>query len=777
MQEFNQATAFINALGGGVFDFRAIHDQRKDIPAIPFRGTLDECWGSIVHYNNQGYGCFATINNLDGNGRELQNFQSVRAQFVDLDNLSAMQNVQRANEFYPAPAFMVQSSPNKAHVYWPVQPYSDAQKFTVIQKKLIQLFDGDPAIFDSVRVMRLPGTLHQKGEPVLVTCSALSGFGYVNPIETLEAALAHVNIIDHVATRKILGDPDLAAPSLSWLEYALKFLDPNDMERGDWLSFTAAFKQAGWNLADEDKLFDIWSTWCSQYEFNDEGENLKQWNSIKDTQVGWKSITYKIPAVHAQLKLADKPTASFSTAPPPMPTIDQQPHLGTTPTAPPPMPEPPELDCSGELLTDLEQMQWFKGCVFIESFGTILAPSGRFLNATKFNGKYGGKKFLIDEHGKITNEPWQAALRSTLWTIPKADHIRFLPHKEHLDIYIDVLGRRGVNIYSPIAISRKAGDPSKFLNHLALILPNEGDRKILLDYFAHNVKFPGHKIPWAPLIQSVEGVGKGAIKQVMKHAMGAPYFYEPKAKEMVESGSKFNAWMRAKLFILVDEIKTDERRDMIEVLKPMISEKEIEIQGKGQDQDVEDNYSNWCFFSNWKDAIPVGKNARRFSINYSALQTVEQILEAGMNDAYFNDLFHWLESEDGLEIMTDYFLNYPIERGSIPMRAPITSSTVEALRQSRGPLEQLVLDAVADALPGFKGGYISVAAVVNRMKSTGARSVSPKTIATVLEQLGYSYIGRSVRPYFVEDQSNRSALYHTNPKAVVDYFGQWQGYE
>ena len=70
MQDYNQASAFINGLGGGVFDFRAIHDQRKDIPAIPFRGTLDECWGSIVHYNNQGYGCFATINHLDGVNRK-----------------------------------------------------------------------------------------------------------------------------------------------------------------------------------------------------------------------------------------------------------------------------------------------------------------------------------------------------------------------------------------------------------------------------------------------------------------------------------------------------------------------------------------------------------------------------------------------------------------------------------------------------------------------------------------------------------------------------------
>lgn len=776
MQDYNQASAFINTLGGGVFDFRAIHDQRKDIPAIPFRGTLDECWGSIVNYNNQGYGCFAVINQLDGNGRELNNVQSVRAHFVDLDNLNAMINMQRASEWQPLPAFAVQSSPNKAHVYWPVQPYCDNDRFTLVQRKLVQFFDGDPRIIDATRVMRLPGTLHQKAEPVLVTCFSLGGYGQINDVATLEAALAHVNIIEHVATRKELGDPELAAPSVEWLQFALKNADPNEMDRGEWISFSAAFKQSGWNLTDPDTLFNMWSQWCARYEHNDEGENLKQWNSVRDTQVGWKSISYKIPAILAHMRLAEKkaPVQPVNDVPQ-MPVVDGGETPVNTPIAPD-MPAPPELDCKGELLTDMEQQVWFKGCVFIENFGTILTPSGRLMNATKFNGAFGGKKFIIDEHAKTVNEPWQAALRSTLWTIPKADHIRFLPHMPHLEIHVDELERRGVNIYKPALIKSRAGDAAPFLNHLALILPDENDQRQLLDFFAHNAKYPGHKIPWAPLLQSAEGVGKGVFKQVIKHVMGAPYVHYPSAKEMAESGAKFNAWMRAKLFILVDEVRTDERRDMIEILKPMISEEEIEIQGKGLDQDKEDNYSNWLFFSNWKDAIPVNKNARRFSINYSALQTAEHILEAGMNDAYFDRLFGWLKG-GGLEIVANYLLTYPIERGEIPMRAPNTSSTVEALRQSRGPLEQLVLDAVADELPGFKGGYVSAQAMVNRIKATGGRSVSPKTISSVLEQLGYVYIGRAPRAYFVEDANNKSAIYHTNAQAVVDYFGQWQGYE
>ena len=778
MQDFNQALAFCNALSGNqaettIFDFRAIHDQRKDIPAIPFRGTIYDCWVSIQNYNNQGYGLFATISKMDGVGRSLTNVQMVRAHFIDLDNLSAMQNLERAGAWYPAPSFAVQSSPNKAHVYWPVNGYRDNDRFTLVQRKLIQLFDADPKPIDASRVMRLPGTFHQKGEPVAVTCWSLNGFGYVSDVTTLEAALAHVNVIESHSTRHELGDVNLAAPSLDWLTYALQHLDPNDLDRGEWISFSAAFKQAGWSLMDETTLFNMWSEWCSKYEFNDVGENLKQWDSVRDTQVGWKSIMHRIPAVGAQYLLAEKKQpAPVNT--PQMPNTDQP--LPNAPVAVAPMPVP-EIDCKGELLTDIEQQQWFKGCVFIERFGKILTPSGRLQGATQFNGAYGGKKFIIDEQAKVINEPWQAATRSTLWTIPKADHIRFLPHKPHLDIDSDELGRKGVNIYKPAIITSHEGDAQPFLNHLALILPVPEDQKILLDFFAHNVKYPGHKIPWAPLIQSAEGVGKGVFKEVMKHAMGGPYVYYPNADQLVNSGAQFNAWMRAKLFILVDEVKTDERRDMIEVLKPMISEKEIEIQGKGIDQDKEDNYSNWTFFTNWKDAIPINKNGRRFSINYSQLQTVEQIMSVGMNDAYFDRLFSWLENGGGLEIVTHYLLNYPIERGQVPMRAPVTSSTNEALKQSRGPLEQLVIDAIEDQLPGFRGGYVSAQAVINRIAAAKMRSVSPKTIANILEAFGMVNIGRAVRAYFVEDQSTKSQLYHSDPHARVEDYGRWQGYE
>ncbi len=763
--DYSQALAYVTALTGDpstVIDWRAIHDKQKDVPAHNARGTLADCWQWLCSYNTNGYGIFCIVNETNGQGVHAENVTAIRAHFVDLDNLNAMENLARACAWYPLPSFSVQSSPNKAHVYWPVQRYMNASFFTSIQRKLITLFNADPVIHDLPRVMRVPGFYHCKGAPVLVTCSALPGYA-VGRVDAsiLDVALAGVTAHESGGERHALGDPALAAPSIEWIKYALENVDPNNLDRGEWIALTCAVKQAGWTLADARTLFDLWSSWCARYSANDTGENLKQWNSIRNTELGWQSIVRRVPAVHAHITLGASRVATTTSNAVTTPVIE--------------MPAPPVADCSGEILTDREQQEYFKGCAFVARMGEILTPSGRLMNSNKFNATYGGKKFIIDQQAKLTNEPWQAATRSTLWTIPKVDHLRFVPSRPTGEIISDELGRKGVNTYVPAKIRLVAGDPSPFLHHLTAMFPVESDRKILLDFLAHNAKYPGYKIPWAPLIQSAEGVGKGAIKTLLRHVIGGPYIHFPNAQELIESGSKFNAWMRAKLFILVDEIKVDERRDMIEVLKPMISEKEIEIQGKGHDQDKEDNYSNWCFFSNYKDAIPVNKNARRFAIFYSAIQSREDLIARGMGEEYFNNFYNWLNA-DGAAIMANYLQQYPIECGAIPMRAPDTSSTVEALRQSRGPMEQLILDGIEDGTPGFRGGYVSSIAATNRLKAMTGKSVAHNTIAKILEALGYVPIGRAERAYFAEDATARATLYATRADMSVSGFGVTQGY-
>lgn len=774
-QLFEQAAAFVQALAGdptqAVMDWRALSDREAGAEGHARRGTLYEHWEWLCAMNNQSYGIFCTIAMMDGAGRSLPNVQYIRAHYIDLDNLSARQNYERAAAFTPAPAFAVNTSGDKHHVYWPVQPYQDNQRFEMLQRRMRQFFDADKAVIDASRVMRVPGFWHCKAEPHMVTCHALRGYGTVLAPEQLEAAFAHVNVIDGGGGRHELGDPALAAPSLDWLKYAMQLSDPAELDRLEWLGISAALKQAGWTLADEPTLRALWDAWCARYPKNDPVENEKLWGSMRNTELGWASLTRRVPSLKAALAFGGQQIAVAAPAP------VQGANLSG---AVPPMPTPPALDCSGEYLTHLECEQWFKGCTFVVKLGQILVPDGRFLNSTQFNGAYGGKNFIITSEGKKINEAWQAATRSTLWTVPKVDHVRFLPAEPHGAIVMDDLGRRGVNTYKPAVVRRVAGDVQPFLTHLAALLPDPNDQRILCEWLAHNVKYPGYKIPWAPVIQSVEGAGKGVFKALMTHALGKPYVHFPNAKELTNSGSQFNAWMRNKLFILADEIKVDDKRDLIEVLKPMISEVLIEVQSKGVDQELEDNYANWLFFSNWKNSVPISKNGRRYAVFFSALQTVQDLLARGMDDAYFSRLYGWLNA-DGAAITTDWLHNYPIERGAIPHRAPKTSSWDEAVKIGRSPIERVIEEAIEQSLPGFRGGWVSSVSAMRRIKDTNAArgNVPPHVIIEVMEGLGYVASGRSPRVYFQESGAENvvADLFHYSTAGDVAQFGRAQGYE
>jgi hypothetical protein len=570
------------------------------------------------------------------------------------------------------------------------------------------------------------------------------------------------------------------APSFEAATKALQSIDPNDLSRDEWRNASFAFRQAATGHVHDDLVRMTWDSWCTAYnrpgEVDSEGDrktnnpvkNEKLWRSADNgTQVGWSSLHWKAYGKPPQ----SDPMTLFGGVQHQLP-----PGASETPVQ---RQQPASSTPFGELLTASEQRQYFDGCTFITARKAIVDRRGVSYNAGTFNARFGGKKFIIDQQGKITDEAWKAATRSTLWTVPKVDDDCFLPDVAPGAISTDELGRTRLNTYVPAKIETMSGDPSPFLNHLAAMIPNADDQTIILEFMAHSVKFPGYKIPWAPLIQSTEGIGKNAFKYVMEHAIGDIYCYPPNAKELVESGSKFNGWMERKLFFVCDEIRSDEKRNMVEVLKPLISERKLEVQGKGIDQKKGDNPGNWMFFSNYKDAIPVNRNGRRFAVFYSAIQSEADLLARGMDKAYFDRLYGWLGDEQngghrtGLKIVAHCLLNHPIERGGIPMRAPQTTSTAEALIESRGPIASAIAEAIAQDTAGFRGGWIS---------RTAARLLFPKkdyttqSITAAIEELNYVKIGRATTSIFHENRE-KPELFSINPQANIADYRRAQGYE
>jgi hypothetical protein len=139
----------------------------KDPFAKILHGTLELHGRRLVRLNEQQRaGVFMTVNETDGRGRHAHNVMRVRAIFADLDGVMLQEALAKLATIGLVPHIIVESSPGRWHLYM-LAPGFPLDRFTATQKRLISLLGSDPAVHDLPRVMRLPGFLHQKGEPFM----------------------------------------------------------------------------------------------------------------------------------------------------------------------------------------------------------------------------------------------------------------------------------------------------------------------------------------------------------------------------------------------------------------------------------------------------------------------------------------------------------------------------------------------------------------------------------------------------------------------------------
>lgn len=384
----------------------------------------------------------------------------------------------------------------------------------------------------------------------------------------------------------------------------------------------------------------------------------------------------------------------------------------------------------------------FKGCVYVADSHRILTPNGQMLKSEQFNAMYGGYVFALDDgNEKTTKKAFEAFTENQCIMFPKVDRSTFRPDLSQGAI-IEEDGLRHVNAYVPVTVASVPGDVTPFLTHLAKLLPVERDRDILLSYMAACVQYKGTKFKWAPLIQGVEGNGKTLFTLCVMEAVGSRYSHMPPAQEI---GEKFNAWLFDKIFIGVEDIYVPEQKlELIETLKPMITGEYLAKRAMQQDQVMHRLCANFMFNSNHKNAVRKTANDRRFAIFYTAQQEHIDIVRDGMGGDYFPNLYEWLKRGGGFAAVTHYLENYAIPAQLNPathcQRAPETSSTHEAVSASLGSVEQEIMEAIDEGRQGFAGGWVSSKALDNLLRQMRAdRAVPVGKRRDMMRQLGYDW--------------------------------------
>jgi len=187
--DLNMTRAFIRALMGDAdapLCVRAIQDRKKH--AIKMRGTIMELWPEILRLQRLGYGIFVVVN--EGGDKD-DNITRIRAVFVDGDNIPLPER------WHVEPDIIVRRDETHWHAYELVAEDFPVEQFETLQRRLAAHYGTDPKVCNLSRVMRLPGTLHQKGDtPILVTQEdRTSGFRSDYSFDQLAAGLPEVRAV------------------------------------------------------------------------------------------------------------------------------------------------------------------------------------------------------------------------------------------------------------------------------------------------------------------------------------------------------------------------------------------------------------------------------------------------------------------------------------------------------------------------------------------------------------------------------------------------------
>jgi hypothetical protein len=391
------------------------------------------------------------------------------------------------------------------------------------------------------------------------------------------------------------------------------------------------------------------------------------------------------------------------------------------------------------------QIEHFAGCVYVEDQHKVLVPGGTLIKADQFRVRYGSRIFELDsDRTKETRDPWEAYTQSLAVRHPRADGTCFRPELAPAAL-VDYDGQVKANIWWPVTTSRLAGDAGPFLRHLAALLPDERDRTIVLSYMAAVVQHKGYKFQWCPVIQGVEGNGKTLLTRCVAFAVGRRYSYYPKASQIAK---QFNDWQYGCIFAGVEDIYVAESQaHVMEELKPMVTGTENEIEGKGEKKETRELCFNLMLNSNIQAAIRKMRNDRRFAMFFTAQQSAQALIDWGMSGNYFPAMYTWLRS-GGYAIVNELLQSYNIEPeynpcvqvGGLAGRAPMTTSFEAAISASLGSVEQEVVEAVEQGLPGFAGGWISSMMFDRLLERLGrANRVPLNKRRDMLISLGYDW--------------------------------------
>ena len=156
------------------FTFQTFHDKKPATKPELARVVESPAKEELLQLHADGAGVYVTVNQTDGKGRKAENATRIRAVFQEDDG-------GHGGPFPLEPSLIVETSPGHFHRYWLTDWPADEQgrkDFAAVMERMVESYGSDKNAKDIVRVLRVPGFLHRKGDPHLVRIVEARGRRY-----------------------------------------------------------------------------------------------------------------------------------------------------------------------------------------------------------------------------------------------------------------------------------------------------------------------------------------------------------------------------------------------------------------------------------------------------------------------------------------------------------------------------------------------------------------------------------------------------------------------
>ncbi|MEE8607483.1 MAG: bifunctional DNA primase/polymerase [Nitrospiraceae bacterium] len=283
---------------------------------------------------------------------------------------------------------------------------------------------------------------------------------------------------------------------------------------------------------------------------------------------------------------------------------------------------------------------------------------------------------------------------------------------------LEFIVERKLNVWRSSGITSEEGDVGQFLCHSEYLIPEDRERAHVLNFLGHIVQKPREKVLHALLLYGMQGIGKSYLARVLELTLGQ---HNVRVIGMPELSSSFNAWVEGVQVVRVEEVMMLGRRELMNKLKPLITESTITINQKGLPTYTIPNRVNLLFFSNHYDALRLDADDRRYCVIHCPG-------ERQSND-YYQQLFRW--TDNNAPALLHYLQNRDLSgfnaRG-LPIRTTARAEMVEA---SQDPLTAMI-EARVDALEHpFECDLVVTAHIVEALAADRAFSGLKVNINTV----------------------------------------------